>query len=330
MPANLTPQYQKAEEAYRRAQTTQERLEALETMLQLVPKHKGTEKLQADIKTRIKEVRLELEAERKAPRVVGKTYRFPRQGAATLVIVGAPNAGKSRLLKELTHADPIVADYPFSTREPLPGMMAWQDVSVQLIDTPPITPEHFEPYLLNLVRTADGALLVFDGSNDEAPEQTLHVWEQLRQRHTLLSDHTGLDANDFSLVHVRTLLVVTHADDPDVSTRLEFFHDCAPQRFAECLVELSKAADRERLRDTIYRFTNTIRVYTKAPGKPADWNAPYTLPAGSTIEDLAAKIHRDLAEKVKSARLWRDGQSDPHIVGREFPLQDRDLVELHT
>ncbi|HID22759.1 MAG TPA: GTP-binding protein HSR1, partial [Planctomycetaceae bacterium] len=130
MPANLTPQYQKAEEAYRRAQTTQERIECLEQMLALIPKHKGTEKLQADIKSKLKEARAELKTEKKSGRKT-RGYRFPRQGAGQVVLVGAPNAGKSRILAELTKAEPVVADYPFSTREPMPGMMPWQDVAVQ-------------------------------------------------------------------------------------------------------------------------------------------------------------------------------------------------------
>src|ERR1700743_1102407 len=138
MPANLPPQYQKAVEEYRKAQSAAERFEILERMLVLIPKHKGTEKLQADLKTKLKETKADIQGENTAPKG-GKVYRVPRQRAAQVILSGGPNAGKSRIVKELTNAEPEVADYPFTTREPMPGMMAWEDITIQLGDTPPIT-----------------------------------------------------------------------------------------------------------------------------------------------------------------------------------------------
>ena len=208
MPANLTPQYQKAEEEYRRAQTPDEQVHCLEQMLKLIPKHKGTEKLQADLKTRLKEARGAAEHEAKTPKKVGKSYRYPRQGAGQAVLLGGPNAGKSRILAELTHATPEVAPYPFTTREPMPGMMAWQDVAVQLIDTPPITDTFFEAYMQNVIRSADAALLCFDGSSDDAPDHTAEVIRQIEQRKTLLARESGFFEDDLTQVRIKTLLVV--------------------------------------------------------------------------------------------------------------------------
>lgn len=329
MPANLTPQYSKAEEEYRRAQTSDEQVACLERMLQLIPKHKGTEKLQADLKTKLKEAREEAGEARKAAKKT-KSVRIPRQGAGQVVILGAPNAGKSRVLAELTSAKPEVAIYPFTTREPLPGMMPWEDVVVQLIDTPPITDAHFEGYLTGMVRSADLAVLCFDGSSDDAPDQTLDVIRQLEGRKTRLASLSGFLEDDYSVVQVKTLLVVTHGKDPAAADRLAYFREAWPNDLATLSVELDDADSKETLRNRIYQELGVIRVYTKPPGKPADYTAPFSLSAGATIEDLATKVHRDLAGKLKFAKVWGTGVHDGQSVGPDHVLFDRDLVELHT
>lgn len=330
MPANLTPQYSKAEEEYRRAQTTQERIACLEKMLVLIPKHKGTEKLQADLKTRLKETKEELSQEQKTAKKAAKSYNVPRQGAGQVVILGGPNGGKSRLLKELTNAEPEVAAYPFTTREPLPGMMKWEDTTVQLIDTPPITDSHFETYLVNMVRVADQVLLAFDGSSDDAPEQTAEVIEQFKKRSTLLSTITGFDEENLSLIHVKTLLVVTRGNDPGVEDRLAFFQEILPNELSVLRVDLDDPGDVECLRNEVYRALGVMRIYSKAPGKPAEYKDPYILPLDGTVEDLAGKIHKDLVEKVKCAKIWGTSARDGQTVGKDHPLADRDLVELQT
>ncbi|QDU38725.1 GTPase Obg [Maioricimonas rarisocia] len=329
MPANLTPQYQKAEEEYRRAQSPQERVACLERMLQLIPKHKGTEKLQADLKSRLKEAR-ESQQEEKSSQKGGKRYRIPRQGAGTVIVLGPPNSGKSRILAELTNAEPEVAPYPYSTREPMPAMMTFEDVTIQLIDTPPVSESHLEPYLVGFVRSADLVLLCFDGSSDDAPDETAAVLEQFAARKTVLDAHSGFDEDDYSVVHVNTRLLVTRGDDPDVATRLELFREVVALPFAVDRVELERAESVESLRRTIYDALGVARIYTKRPGKPADYDAPFTIPRGGLVEDLAGKIHRELADSLKFARVWRDNELDGQTVGRDFPLCDRDVVELHA
>ena len=328
MPANLTVQYRKAEEEYRKAQTPAEQVECLQNMLRLIPKHKGTDHLQADLKKRLKGAKAETEAEKKSPKK-GTGYRFPRQGAGQVVLVGGPNSGKSRIMAELTHAAPEVADYPFTTREPAPGMMPWEDVAVQLIDTPPVTANHIEPYLVNLVRAADMVLLCIDGSSDDAPAETAEAVQQLAQRKTLLSNETGFDEEDFTLMRLKTILTVTRADDSDCDTRIELFREEVPVCFTTQKVELDREESREELRNLIYESLGQIRVYTKAPGKPADYKSPFTIPQGGRVEDLAYQVHRQLAGTFKYARVWGTSAHDGQTVGRDHALCDKDLVELH-
>ncbi len=328
MPANLTPQYHKAEAEYRRAQSPEERVACLQEMLRLIPKHKGTDHLQADLKTRLKEARSDVETEKQAPKT-GRSFRIPRQGAGTIVLIGAPNAGKSRVLKELTNAEPQVADYPFTTHEPMPGMMAWEDVNVQLIDTPPLSAAHMEPYVLNMVRAADIVALCFNGNSDDAPEETAEVLTELAHRKTRLAAESGFAEDDFSIINVKAILVVTRAEDPGCEIRLELLRELMEIPFPVQKVEFDREDSREALRNNLYQALGLIRIYTKAPGKPADYQAPFTIPLGGTVEDLAYKVHRDLVETLKYAKVWGESAHDGQSVGREHVLADRDLVELH-
>src|SRR5262245_48899810 len=160
MPANLTPQYMSAEQRFKQASTHEEKIASLEEMLRVIPKHKGTDKLQADLKRRLSKLRQE--AQKTAATRRGYTLSVEAEGAGQIVMVGPPNVGKSALLGALTKATPEVADYPFTTRRPLPGMMPFENVQIQLVDMPPISQEHMEPWMSQIVRNADALLLVVD------------------------------------------------------------------------------------------------------------------------------------------------------------------------
>jgi len=329
MPANLPPLYRKAEEEYRRAQTSAEQVSCLEKLLTLIPRHKGTEHLQADLKTRLKEARAAIQADQLS---AGKSrsYRIPRQGAGTVVLVGAPNSGRSRIVAELTNAEPDVAVYPFTTREPFPAMMPCDGALVQLIDTPPVAEGCLEPYLVNYVRSADLVLLCVDGSSDTADEDTRDVIQQFERRKTLLSNETGFDEKNYSRLHVRTLLVITRGSHPALQTRLERMHESLSRRLPIICTELTEASSRESLRQHIFASLDVIRVFTKAPGQPAKYEDPFTIPRDGTIDDLARCVHCDLAATLKFARVWGDGVHDGQSVGRDHRLSEGDLIELHS
>jgi ribosome-interacting GTPase 1 len=330
MAVNLTPQYLEAEAEYKRAQTAEERLECLKRLWSLVPKHKASEKLQAELKTKLSETREEVERERKSPKKGGVSYKIPHQGAGQVLILGAPNAGKSRLLTRLTRATPEVAPYPFTTREPHAGMMEWEDVRVQLVDTPPITADYLEGYLSSMVRSADGALLLLDLGDDDSPFATEAVLERLTQVKTVLTGTPSGASEDPSIHYTKTLLAANKLHAPGAADRLPIVQEMFGERFPIHALDAESGDGLEELRTLIYRMLNVIRVYSKKPGTPADMESPFTCPAGSTVQQMAERIHRDVAEKLKSARIWGTGVFDGQTVTRDHVLHDKDVLELHT
>jgi ribosome-interacting GTPase 1 len=329
MAANLTPQYLEAEAQYKKAQTAEERLECLKKMYSLLPKHKASEKLQADLKTRMSGLKKEIEQERKQPKKVGISHKIPKQGAGQYVLLGAPNTGKSRLLGRLTRAAPEVAPYPFTTREPHAGMMDWEDVRVQLIDTPPITADYLESYLPGMVQAADAALLLLDLSDDDGPFAVEAVIERLSQAKAFLGAAPPAAPEEGALPPTRTMLVANKMDLPGAADRLELVRELFGPRFPIQVVSAEQGTGLEDLRHTIYQLLNVIRVYTKQPGKPPDMASPFTVPVGSDLLTLAARVHRDFAEGLKSARIWGTGVYDGQTVKRDHVLHDKDIVELH-
>jgi ribosome-interacting GTPase 1 len=329
MAVNLTPQYLDAEKEYKKAQTPEEKLECLKRMWTLVPKHKASEKLQAELKTKMSDLKSEIEHAKKHPKKAGVSYKFPKQGAGQYVIVGAANVGKSRLLTRLTRAAPAVAPYPFTTHEPTAGMMDWQDVKVQLIDTPPITADIMEGWVSSIVRAADAAILMVDLGDDDCPFAAETVLERLGQVKTVLVGQPPVAEPDASIKHVQTLLVANKIDLPGAADRLDIVKEMLGARFPIQVISAEHGQGLEDLRLVLYQALKVIRVYTKQPGKPPDLTSPFTCKAGSTLVEMAALVHRDFAEKLKSARIWGTGVFDGQSVGREHVMHDKDIVELH-
>jgi ribosome-interacting GTPase 1 len=330
MPANLPPQYSKAEEEFRKATTPAERLDRLQEMFRLLRKHKGTEKLQSDLKKRISRTRDELEGARGSGKKVGISYRVPHEGAGQVVLVGAPNAGKSAILAALTNARPEVAPYPFTTRAPQPGIMHWEDVPVQLVDLPPISPEFFEPWEASIVRSADAALLVVDLASDDVADATEAVLARLAEVHTELVGTLPYDVEDEAVQHVKTLLVASKADAEGAAERLDVIREFFSPRFHVMSISVERGEGLDALRRATYDLLGVLRVYTKIPGKPVDRSKPFTLPIGSTVQDLAREVHRDFAQTLKFARIWGTGVFEGQTVKRDHEVHDADVVELHV
>lgn len=329
MAANLTPQYLEAEAEYKKAQTAEDRLICLRKMFALMPKHKASEKLQAELKTKIKHASDEAESERHKKRG-GVSYKIPRQGAGQVGLVGPPNSGKSRLLTRLTRAAPEVAPYPFTTHQPTAGMMDWEDVRIQLIDLPPITADVMEGWVSSMVRAADAAVFLIDLADDDCLFAAEAVLEKLATNKTVLVRSPPGEVEDYAVEYVRTMLVANKADADGANDRLEIVREMFGSRFPIHVIAAEHGTGLEELRAAIYQFLNVIRVYSKQPGKPVDKSAPFTCPVGSSVEEFAGLVHRDFAEKLKSARIWGSGIFDGQSVGRDHVLQDKDIVELHV
>jgi len=328
MPANLPPQYNKAEQEFRAATTPAARLEKLREMFRLLPKHKGTEKLQAELKTKISRAKEEIASPASAGKRSGVSYRVARDGAGQIVLVGPPNSGKSALLAALSHAKPDVAPYPFTTRAPQPGMVDVLDVRYQLVDLPPITADVCEPWLPGLILGADAALLVVDLSDDDAIDSADAALNRLADvKITLTGAPVAVeDENAFS---IKTLLVANKSDAPGAHERLEVLREWAGERFPVCVTSTISGQGLDEMRKLAYDLLDMIRIYTKLPGRPADRERPFTIAAGGTIADLAGTIHGDLDGAVKFAKVWGVGVHDGQSVKRDHPLHDTDVVEIH-
>jgi ribosome-interacting GTPase 1 len=330
MPANLPPQYSKAEEEYRRATSPAERLEKLRELYRLLPKHKGTEKLQAELKQKISRTKDEVEGGKSAGKKGGVSHRVPREGAGQIVLVGPPNSGKSALLAALTNAKPEVAAYPFTTRAPQPGMMAWDDVRAQLVDLPPISADVMEPWLPGLVRSADAALLVVDLGDDDLVDTAQAVLDRLAGAHAELVGTLPHDVDDEALIHVKTAMVGNKADAPGAPERLEILREFFGDRFPILAVDAQTGRGLDDLGKAAYDLLEVIRVYTKIPGKPVDRTHPFTVPIGSTVLELAREVHRDFEHSLKFAKIWGTGVFEGQTVKRDHELHDADVVELHA
>ena len=329
MPANLTQQYLKAEGEYRRATTTEEELACLQVMLKEIPKHKGTDHLQADLKSKIAKLKKDLVAETSGKKS-GRGLRIPRQGAGTAILLGGPNAGKSQLVCSLTRATPEVAPYPFTTQTPAPAMMPFEDVNIQLIDTPPVTKDFMDPYIHNLVRSADLVLLLVDLGSDDGVEQCQEVLDRMNGTKTRLAAESYLDENDVGLSYTRCFVVPNKIDLPEAAGRLDLFHELCPLDFPEYPISAKSGTGLEVLRERIYRALDVIRVYSKLPtAKEPDRDRPFTVRRGSPLIDLAGQVHKDFIKGLKFARVWGEAVHDGTIVKGDYELHDKDVVELH-
>lgn len=329
LPANLTPQYYTAEEAYRKAATLEEKIEALQEMLAVIPKHKGTEKIQGDLKRRLSKLR---EAgEKKAQTARFNPFYIEKQGAGQVILVGYPNVGKSSLVAALTRAQPKIAAFPFTTTLPLAGMMPYKDILIQLVDTPPLSADGAPSELLNTLRGGDLLLVVLDMSSDECLEQAEGTLSFLLDKKVIKKTGGNTPEDETApgnRKYIPYLVIGNKCDQPQSEENIHILKELLPE------LSLISVSTKEKtglvlLKEKVYQGLDIIRVYTKAPGKQPDLQTPFVIKNGSTVLDLAYNIHRDFPQLFKNARVWGSAKFEGQTVAREYILEEGDIVEIN-
>jgi hypothetical protein len=342
VPANLSPEYKAAEAAFRRTRDPHERLNALREMLRTIPKHKGTEHLQADIKARIKDLADQLEGGmRKAGGHGGPALVIRPEGAAQLALIGPPNAGKSSLHARLTGSGAHVGPYPFTTQHPEAGMMPFEDIHFQLIDLPPVSGEHPVPWVVNALQTADAALLVVDLADPSCLDQIQSVQSVLAQQRVTLSERwpagesapatVPVPGDDPFALQLPFLLLANKADgNADADAELQVLRELSGAQWPMLAVSAATGHGLSEIGPWLFKHLGVVRVYTKVPGHEVDRQRPFTLRRGETVGDVARHVHGDVARSLRYARVWGHSAFGGQHMGPEHVLEDGDVVELHA
>ena len=338
MPANLSPDYKAAETAFRQASEPKKRLDRLREMLRTIPKHKGTEHLQADIKTRIKQLTEELAAGRKGGARSGPSHVVRPEGAAQIALLGPPNSGKSTLHDRLTRSRAEAGPYPFTTQFPQPGMIPYEDVNLQLVDLPPITADYTVSWIVNALQPTDAALLVVDVGAPECLDQLAGLLSALASRKINLvpewnrpDTEAQEEIEDPFAIRLPAALIAARAEKvPNAEEEIEILQELLELRYPSMAVSARTGNGLEGLARWLFETLEVVRVYTKAPGRPPDFGQPFTVRRGDTVYDVARMVHQEIADNFKFGRLWRNGSTNGRQVGRDYRVADRDVLELVT
>jgi small GTP-binding protein len=325
MPANLPPQYFEAEKNFRQAKNPLEKIAALEEMLAIMPKHKGTDHLRAELRARIAKL-TQLAAKKSGARRASMVIE--KEGAAQVAVIGLPNAGKSQLVSIITNASPTVAEYPFTSHSPTPGMMEFENIKIQLIDTPPLVPQAIDFWLPPMLRRADALLIMVDLS-DVPLKQMEAIVTQLEKMRIVIGDAEAREDSEFITWHKKALIIGNKLDLDNASRNYTALKNKYEGQLPVIAISAKPGTGLEELKAKIYQVLDIIRVYTKAPGKKPDFTDPIVIRRGSTLEDAAAEVHKDFISKLKYARIWGSGKHDGVMAKRDHVLEDGDIIELH-
>ena len=331
MPTNLPPDYFEIEKRFKAAESSAEKISLLEEMYSVVPKHKGTDHLRADLRRQLSRLKDEAQQARRKHGGPTPVYHIDKEGAGQAVLVGAANTGKSALLRALTHAEPEVSEAPFTTWKPTPGMSTFENVQIQLVDTPPLEGEYIEAGLFDLIRHADLILLMVDLQAD--PIEQLESTLAILGTHLIYPQSSSGPLGDEGRQTFKPLFVLANKCDGALMEQdCAVFRELVDELLGVPLEILPVSAQTglgfEAMNRRIFEYLNVIRVYARPPGREPDLERPFVMKRGGTVEDLARKIHKDFYEHLKSARVWGSSAFDGQKVPRDYVLQEGDVVEL--
>ena len=333
MPTNVPPQYREAEERFRQAGTTRAKIAALQEMMAIMPKHKGTDHLKAQLRSRMSRLMADLEGSASGPRG-GRTEPFslPKEGGGRATLIGPTNVGKSLLIARATGAKTRVGAYALSTQEPVRGMLPYKDMYIQLVDTPPISNPSTQSRLYGLLRTSDVFIVVADLALDSIL-QVRGVFSELEQwGFRLLGREEERDEQDPWLSKPTILL----GNKADLEGSLDGFQDLEAEfgsRYPVVMASAEEGVGLDELGEEIFTSLKVMRVYTKSPREKLEEfvpASPLVLALGSTIAEAAEQVHKDFGHRLKYAVLWgRSSKFEGQRVGLRHQLSDGDIIELH-
>jgi len=390
MPANLPAEAQHKWYEASQARKPEEKIEKLREFLSLVPKHKGTENLRAQVKRKIAILRREIaEKKQKKAGKGGPKFFVEKEGDAQIVILGPTNVGRSSLLSLLTNAKVEISSYQYTTREPTPGMFQYQDLQFQIVEAPALMEGSADGgawglQTLAAARNADGLILMVDLSQDPV-EQFSMVSRELERARILTREpkarieierkHVGAglriivlgrlldctlrdveqlfkgygthdatvkirgeatvddveDAIFEGTVYRPTIVIANKADFSGAARKLEQLKGFVGEKMKILPVSCQAKSGLEKLGSEIFEMLGMIRVYTKEPNERFPSEKPFTIRRGSTVFDLARRIHSDFYEQFSYAKVWSKRlRFSPQKVGGSFNLEDGDTVEIHT
>jgi ribosome-interacting GTPase 1 len=328
MPANLPPQYFEKEKELKTARTAEEKIKIMEELLSIIPKHKGTEKLQALYKTKISKLRSQSQKKGIIARH-GPTFHIDKAGAGQVILAGLPNSGKSTLIKALTNANPEIGNYPFTTHSPSPAMMMFENIQIQLIDTPPITPEYFEPWHAELIKSADAVLLLMDIGSQNLKDDLRAIREKLEEKNIELVPNEQEISDEKKFFLKRTLVVANKTDLPGSESNMAALRIAFDSAYDPIPISALEETGLDELKNRIFNILKVVRVYSKMPGKKVDMKDPFVFQVGDTLMDMAKTVHKDFSQKLRFARIWGKGKYQGQKVNHDYILQDEDIIELH-
>jgi len=300
MPINAGPEFFAAEKKYLAAQTLEDKIFYLELVIRAAPKHKSSENLLKELRTRLKKLK---QKEEKGKKGKGGKKGIRKEGFQC-ALLGLPNSGKSSILHKITNASPKISAHPFATSEPEIGTLDYQGVKAQIVDLPSIGSDQFDSGIVN---TADCLIIV------------VQAVSELEEIKPLLKRAEG-----------KKIIVFSKSDYLSPTNKRKLQATIKSKKLNGIMVSSSTKEGIEELKQKILETMNVIRVYTKEPGKPKTKN-PIVLPSGSTVKDAAENIRKGFSQQIKETRLTGPSSKFPkQRVGLSHKLKDKDIIEFHT